>query len=394
MPRSRSFGTIEKLPSGNYRALYRHHGGKHTAPTTFEDIDAARQWLRNERRLIDDDPLGWTPPRDRARAALANQKRRGVLFGEYAEAWLASRRGKNGRQLSPTTQSLYRRILDEHLIPEFGNVPLVGIEPDDIDRWHALLLPHAPTMRAHAYSLLRTILGTATDRQLIPANPARIRGAGATERVHEVKPATLDELATIVENMPARYQLMVLLAAWCALRFGELTELRRSDIVIGKGVIHVRRGVIWVDGKPIVKEPKTTAGKRDVTIPPHLMPAVRQHLLEHTAPGSSGLLFAAPTGGHLSAATFKGVAANTGSRKPKTGHGFYEARARAGRPDLRFHDLRHTGATMAAQTGATLKELMNRLGHTTASAAMRYQHAAAERDAEIARRLSAMAVTE
>ena len=69
---------------------------------------------------------------------------------------------------------------------------------------------------------------------------------------------------------------------------------------------------------------------------------------------------------------------------------FYRARDLAGRPDLRWHDLRHTGAVLAAQTGATLAELMGRLGHSTPQAALRYQHAAQGRDAEIARRLSAM----
>jgi integrase len=69
---------------------------------------------------------------------------------------------------------------------------------------------------------------------------------------------------------------------------------------------------------------------------------------------------------------------------------FYPARAKAGRPDLRFHDLRHTGAVLAASTGATLAELMARLGHTTAGAAMRYQHASQDRDQAIAKALSAM----
>ena len=73
---------------------------------------------------------------------------------------------------------------------------------------------------------------------------------------------------------------------------------------------------------------------------------------------------------------------------------YRRARKAAGRPDLRWHDLRHTGATLAAQAGATLAELMNRLGHSTVTAALIYQHAAAGRDAEIARRLSAIAKAE
>jgi integrase len=70
---------------------------------------------------------------------------------------------------------------------------------------------------------------------------------------------------------------------------------------------------------------------------------------------------------------------------------YYPARKAAGRPDLRFHDLRHTGAVLAAATGATLAELMARLGHSTAGAALRYQHAAADRDKVIAAALSDLA---
>jgi integrase len=67
---------------------------------------------------------------------------------------------------------------------------------------------------------------------------------------------------------------------------------------------------------------------------------------------------------------------------------FYPAREAAARPDLRFHDLRHTGAVLAASTGATLAESMARLGHSTPGAAMRYQHAAQDRDKVIAAALS------
>jgi integrase len=70
---------------------------------------------------------------------------------------------------------------------------------------------------------------------------------------------------------------------------------------------------------------------------------------------------------------------------------YYKARDKAGRPDLRFHDLRHSGAVLAASTGATLVELMGRLGHSTPAAAMRYQHAAQGRDREIAALLSKLA---
>jgi integrase len=70
------------------------------------------------------------------------------------------------------------------------------------------------------------------------------------------------------------------------------------------------------------------------------------------------------------------------------------SRTKAKRPDRRFHDLRHSGAVLAAQAGATLAELMARLGHSTSAAALRYQHAAQGRDKAIAAALSKLAVAE
>ena len=104
------------------------------------------------------------------------------------------------------------------------------------------------------------------------------------------------------------------------------------------------------------------------------MPAVKDHLRKHVRPAQDALVFRAATGGHLAPASLYRV--------------YYPAREAAGRPDLRFHDLRHTGATLAAVSGATLAELMARLGHSTPAAAMRYQHAAADRDKVIAEALS------
>ncbi len=174
--------------------------------------------------------------------------------------------------------------------------------------------------------------------------------------------------------MPAKYQLLVLLAAWCGLRFGELAELRRSDVDVVKGAINVRRGVVRTNAGRVVKDPKSDAGKRAVALPPHLLPVVKDHIRDHAAMGRDGLLFPAGHGEQLAPSTLYRV--------------FYPARKKAGREDLRFHDLRHTGAVLAASTGATLAELMARLGHSTPGAALRYQHAAQDRDRVIAAALS------
>ena len=346
------FGSIRTLPSGRFQARYTGPDQRvHTAPHTFDTKGDAETWLATVRADIVRET--WNPNGTRAAKALT--------FGTYAEKWLEGRRVK-GQPLAARTRAHYRSLLDEHILPTFRDVPIRTITPDMVDEWYALTAVGKPTLQAHSYSLLRTILGTAVDRNLIStANPAKVRGAGSTTRVKKVKPATLAELETITGSMPERYRAMTLLAAWCALRFGELAELRRGDVNTKTGILHVRRGVVRAAGQTIVKKPKSDAGVRDVAIPPHLLPMVREHLLKHAEKGKDGLLFPAKGGGHLAPSTLYRV--------------FYTAREKADRPDLRFHDLRHTGATLAAQTGATLAELMGRLGHSTPAAALRYQHA-------------------
>ena len=365
MGSKRSFGQLRKLPSGRWQAGYTGPDTHlHMAPTTFTAKIDAEAWLIDERRLVESKE--WLP----MGARRPDNRRRGQDLETYANRWLED------RALKPRTLDHYRALLDHQILPDLGGMTLATITPDVVRQWHAGLGKRTPTLTAHAYGLLRTILGTALEDDLIKANPCHIRGGASTPRAKTIRPASLDELATLVQAMPEKYRLMVLLASWCAMRFGELAELRRSDIDMTNGIIRVRRGVTRIGGQTMVGTPKSVAGVRDIVIPPHLLPALLAHVRNY-APGRDDLLFPAKNGGHLSPSSLQ---------KP-----YERARAVAGRPDLRFHDLRHTGAVLAAATGATLAELMSRLGHSTAGAAMRYQHAAQDRDRVIAEALSRMA---
>lgn len=378
----RGWGTIKRMRSGKLQASYigpDHH--RHYGAWTFSDRDAASLWLRAERAAIEDG--SWTPPKLRATFTT------GELFDAYARTWVATRRTKKG-PIKPRTRAEYLRLLDL-LEPAFGQTPVRYISPEMVDAWWAKLPKANATQNARAYSLLRSVLNTAVERRVIDRNPCQIRGAGNVVRKRHIEPATLTELDVMVATVPARYKAMLLLAAWCALRFGELTELRRSDLDLTKGIVKVRRGVTWVkidkddldEGESltenVVGDPKSTAGARNVAIPPHVIPALKEHLRQMPVTGRDALLFPAagdPTM-HMRPATLAKV--------------WYPARDAAGRSDLPFHGLRHTGATFAAQQGATLAELMNRLGQSTPAASMIYQHAVSGRDAEIAARLSEMA---
>lgn len=372
---SGTFGSVDRLPSGNYRAqYYGPDGRRYKAPTTFQSKQDARSWLTLRRSEIIRN--AWEPPQTQAPAKVK------VTVSEYAEDWLKH------RTLKDRTREDYRKLLDNQILPGIGSLPLASVTSDDIRNWHTALGSDTPTLRAHAYGLSRTIFASAASDGKIAVNPCTIRGAGNAKRVHKIQAATLPELAALTEAMkPERYQAMILLAAWCALRFGELTELRRKDIVLAtekddddqdvmSGVIRVRRGVVRVGGEFRVTTPKSDAGIRDVAIPPHLVPVIDAHLEQHVGTDKDALLFPAQHGGHLAPATLY--------------RRFYTARSAAGRDDLRFHDLRHSGAVLAAATGATLAELMGRLGHSTPQAAMKYQHIAQGRDKEIASALSKM----
>ncbi len=129
-------------------------------------------------------------------------------------------------------------------------------------------------------------MGTAVTDGKIPANPCVIRGAGSVKRAITIRPASLSELEKITTAMPEQYAAMILLASWCALRFGELTELRRKDIDLDEGVIRIRRAVVRAGGDFQVTTPKSAAGVRDVYVPPHLIPALRDHMAKHVAPGA------------------------------------------------------------------------------------------------------------
>lgn len=326
---SRGFGNIRKLPSGRHQASYADPDGAATSAPTETPVRSAiarltRSTAATTQRRGSPTNAGRSVRAPGRLPRSVPQLSKVATFGEYATAWLPSRRVK-GRPLAVRSRDNYQALLNRHILPTFADVPLPSITPAMVERWHDLTAAGKPTTRAHAYSLLRTILASAVDDgRISTANPARIRGGGSAERAKIIRPATLQELESIVSAMPQRHQLLVLLAAWCALRFGELAELRRSDVDTKAGTLRIRRNVVTADFddlsesmpaghklcgcRPgcIVKAPKSGAGTRDVSTPPHLMPAVRAHLLEHAAPGRDGLLFPATDGSHLAHGTFYG----------------------------------------------------------------------------------------
>jgi len=286
--RRSSFRQVLKERSGRYRARYTAPGAPQrwvNAPATFETKCAAQLWLARERTTLEDRRLEVAAAARDGREPI-QEPAEPVPFGEYGREWLQRRR------LKESTRTLYTRQFAKALEPGCGAIMLTDITPQRVSAWHSTLLPGRPTERAHVYSHFRTILQTSWRESLIPANPRRVEGgASSGRRAHAIRPASLVELELLTSALPTRLQPMALLGAWCAMRFGEVTALRREDLDLEAGVIRVRRGVTWLTGVPIIDSPKTAAGTRDVAVPPHLLPILRQHLDAEVGRRPGALLF-------------------------------------------------------------------------------------------------------
>lgn len=353
------------------------------APDTFETRAAASGWLADIRSSISRNE--WINPH------IAGQR-----FRDYALAWFKER----ARDLRPKTRDLYAGLLDALLLPHLGDTPMKELSPLAVKQWRGDLLREfeersergeMPTRHstganrvAQAYRLLHTIMADAVRDEVVRHNPCVLKGASQVRAV-ERTPATLEQLETIADNMPERYATLIHVAAWSGLRFSELAGLRRRDVVlflakdcsvcyrlnVDKQTYKIR-GKLYEDAAP-----KTDAGRRVVYLPAHLTDMLTSHMERFTDTGGDAYVFSTSKGTPIS--------------NNVVGKCFRKAREIAGRPDLRFHDLRHTGATMAAKAGATTKELMQRMGHSSMRAAMIYQHANEEDDLLLASRMDALA---
>jgi integrase len=365
--RRRSWGTLRTMRNGRIQASYiAENGHRYYATHTYDTRMDAEGWLANERKLIE---LGeWTLPESRAAAkAVAT-----ATVREYADRWLAE------RDLAPKTRALYRDLLDGRILPVLGDETVRAVTPATVRAWWVGLGKKTPTRNTHAYQLLKTIFNTAREDRAVAENPCQIKTAGRPPKPRDVQALTPAELEKVAEAVSETYRAAVPVAAWCGLRFGELIELRRKDVhVFGdRMVLKIRRAATRVDNKLVIGPPKTDAGIRDVSVPPHVAEILRGHMKARTGRGPEAFVFTTTRGQRLSTTAF--------TKAVKAGF------ASVGKPDMRVHDLRHVGATLAAQAGATTKELMRRIGHTTPAMAMRYQIAAADRDAAIAEAMSRM----
>jgi integrase len=307
-----------------------------------------------------------------ARGTWLDPHRSGVRLREYSQSWLTERTVR-GRPLATRTRETYQHSLDRWVLPSLGDLPLDRITPAVARRWHAqTTAATGPTAARQAYAVLRAILSTAVADDALARNPCRITGAGQA-RSDERPLLDLEQVQLLAANMPVHLRGLVELAFWGHLRLGELVALRIEDVDLDAGKVSVRRQVVETDTGPEESAPKA-GSQRTVYLPEQGVDALDEHLRVRGSTVPTDRLFARADGSML--------------RAHHVHAAWSTARRRAGLPEAHLHDLRHAGLTLAAQSGATLAEVMRRAGHSSSRAAMIYQHAAERRDAEIAARLS------
>lgn len=182
------------------------------------------------------------------------------------------------------------------------------------------------------------------------------------DRRLDLEVLTAKEVAKLAAAMPAWCRSFVWVAAYTGLRWSEMIGLRRRDVDLLHRRINVARQIVEVGSRFAgFDEPKTEAGKRSVDLPPFLCEVIEEQL-ERAQPGPDGLVFVNTRGQppHLSSFT-----SQTWKR----------ARAKIGRPDLRWHDLRHTAVALAIANGAHPKAIQERMGHSSVTVTLdRYGH--------------------
>jgi integrase len=352
--RRREFGSVRQLPSGRWQARYwAPDGARRVAPETFGTKTEAQDWLTLTKADIQRNV--WVDPDVGA-----------VNFEEYALKWVAE------RGLSATTDELYHRLLRLHILPFFGGLDLDEITPPAVRTWRAeRLTATGATTVAKSYRLLKAIMETATDDELIRRNPCRIKGAGS-ENAKERTTATVEQVDALADAIGIRWRLMVYLGAYGPMRPEELAALRRTSVTLDPLAVRVTEAAPELNtGRRVEGDTKSAAGVRTIHLPAFLSIEVKRHLDWFAEKEPDGLLFVGEKGAPFRRTTF--------------GRKWAKARSKVGLPkDFRFYDLRHTGHTLSTQSGATLKDTMVRAGQSSEKAAMIYQHSDDERQQEVA----------
>lgn len=323
--------SIAKRSDGRWRARYRDARNKEHARHFARKIDA-QAWLDSVAAAVQSG--AYVDP------ALGRE-----TVAEFARAWLDRQ-----VQLKPSTKSMYAAVVRLHIVPRFGNLPLARIERSELSGWVAELSATgraAATVR-HVFKIMHSILQSAMLDGRIARNPAtgvklpRDRGKGKKFLTH-------DQVAALA-NAAGDDRLIILVLAYCGLRFGELVALRTRNVDPSRRRLFIEESATEVDGVMVFGTPKTHQ-RRQVPIPRSLVEDLAVAIEDNH---DDDLVFAAPRGGPIFLRNWRKRVFDPAVSAAEVG-------------PLSPHELRHTAASLAVAAGANVKAVQRMLGHASAA---------------------------
>ena len=378
------------------RPVYPRRSSSDRRPIGYEvryrDADGVQRTKGGFRRKRDADAYAVEVESNRQQGVVIPHSFGGVPLGEVADAWLASLHGRR----KPETVAGYDILLNAHVRPAFGGRPVGSITYADADRFVRSLEEKGrrPGTVRNAYFVLKMVLDFAIKDGRIRVNPC----AGVelpSPRSPEMLFLTAAEVRSLAAAVDERrlersqrrpgpsvappYGLLVEFAAFTGLRAGETSALRVGSLDLRARTVHVARSASTVRGQRIEGEPKTRAGRRTVFVNQALSERLRAHLGDRLL-DRAGYVFASADGGPLNYGTFYSLHFKPTVRAvlPERLHG------------LRFHDLRHTFASLLVEQGAHPKEMAELMGHSSVQITLdRYSHVMPRLTAVLADRIDA-----
>jgi len=275
-------------------------------------------------------------------------------FAAYAETWLATK----ATTCRVGTAVMYDSHLRNHVLPMFGSRPLARINRSEVQAWANERAPHlAPSTLTTVFRVLSGIFRTAVLDRLIPFSPCSgVELPKPSPRpVVPLQPRKAHDLADMINP---RFRALILLAVGTGLRQGECFGLTVDRVDFLRHAVKVDRQLADdANGARVFAEPKTAKSVRTVPLPEIVGLALAAHI-EAYPPGPNGLIFTAPEGGPLRRSRFHE-------------RWWAPARKAAGLPvETRFHDLRHTYASLLIEARESPKVIQERLGHSSITETM------------------------
>jgi integrase len=282
-----------------------------------------------------------------------------LKVGEYLERWLVDSVLDTVR---PTTYERYEQIVRIHVRPALGSVKLKNLTPVHVRGLYREKLEAGLSARTAQYIhvTLHKALKQAVQDGLIPRNATEAVKAPQVRR-EEMRPLSGDQVKVLLEVARGdRLEALYVLAIHTGLRQGELLGLKWEDVDLESGTLRVRRTLVTAKGGPVLTAPKTKGSRRSVKLTQGAVEALRSHLKhqlqEIDRAGSlwreNGLMFASESGEPL-------------DRRYLTSCRYKALLKRAELPMIRFHDLRHTCATLLLSKNVNPKIVSEMLGHAS-----------------------------